>query len=89
MRRGISQYEIYAQSFIVGTGKRNGPPMVAIVKVLGGGITVQITRYRPGHDKREDARVVSVVEFGETIQKSHSGEECDVAMIVWLVVAVV
>lgn len=55
--RGIAKYKIYAKYFIVGTRKWYRPTMKTIIKVLGGCVSMQVTRYRTGHNKGEHTSV--------------------------------
>lgn len=70
-QRWIAQDEEHTQRLVVGPRERDGPPVVAVVEVLGRGVAVQVSGHRLGHDEREDARVVVVVQLGEPVQQSH------------------
>lgn len=71
VRRGIAQYEVHAQGPVVGALEADGPTVVPVVEVLGGRISVQVTRHRTGDDEGEDACIVAVVQFGEAVQQRH------------------
>jgi len=62
--------EVRAEDFVVAR-EGDGPSVVAARELLGGDISLRVTRHGARHDEREHVRVGAIMEFRETVQESH------------------
>lgn len=70
--RGIPPDEVYSQNFLRAR-ESYGPFLIAVNKLLGCYIPVQISCYGFRHYKGEDVSVPSVGDFGKAVEQRHSG----------------